>query len=171
MKMLVCRIQSHFYHKETWSKSLGLSRPVLLICSMTSYHSNSFLLCPACLAGNLLGNGLFWAHRTVSLASILAIVLRGINYILNQWIFCMQVILLLLLVAGKSLWEQNALLKSLRSTFRGNWISQSIWDFQRSPCRARFVLTTQKSAMLPMDWKETRPSEEVCRNSSDITLV
>lgn len=35
----------------------------------------------------------------------------------------------------------------------------------------RFVLTTQKSAMLPIDWKETWPSEEVCRKSSDITLV
>lgn len=33
------------------------------------------------------------------------------------------------------------------------------------------ILTSQKSAMLLMDWKETPVSDGVCKKSSDITLV
>lgn len=82
----------------------------------------------------------------------------------------MQMLLYLLLVAGKTLWQQNVLLKSLDGTSEGTEYP-SLAEFQGSPWQARYVLTTQKSAMLPMDWKETRPSVEVCRKSSDITLV
>lgn len=128
------------------------------------YITKIILLCPV-----LLGNGLFWAHIKLSLASILDTVLRDKLYFKPMNILQAHVI-----VTISSSWQKLVAAKCLaeitRQYFSGSWISQSSW-VSGFPWQARSVLTTQKSAMLLMDWKETRPSVEVCRKSSDITLV